>query len=245
MFKILLGVIIYMERIYDRTYFRDIATGFHRLNNVPLDDSIKLFKVKDLYDYINNGSVYEGQIIILELINCTILVEIKKYFDEVSQTYKYAPVIINWPSNIEMNIKSIDGKNYIMVYYYYHGRIFEDKNSSFRTYDSKAWSLLPYIGILAGKQDNIQYFISKDNSQYISFIQDDLNEYSYNTETNINIITDGFNGLYNYSNGNFIFSSGDISIGILAKNQNTSLISLYVEADQYLKLIGVDYNEHI
>ena len=99
--------------------YKDLPIGFHRVNNTPLDDSGIRLSIEDLYDYINNGTAYYGQRLVVE------------YDDKYSQDIvirknsdgKLVPLILNWPNSLEITTKTFNGDRYVLIYYYNGGVI--------------------------------------------------------------------------------------------------------------------------
>jgi len=212
--------------------FTDLAVGFHRVNNTPLDDTTMCEDIRTLHNYIEYKTAYEGQRILIPSKNINIQVTLVKSSDD-----KLVPVIMNWPNNIEIVTKSYDGSKYIMVYYYNNGTPYASALDTYRVNNSYAWSILPFIGILAGSDDLVSYVLEVNGKLY-PFNEKSINLFQ-TEEDDIEFTEDYINGIYNYGNGVFHYCTSNLLAGIMPKDYNSNITKLWVKADTYCELMGV------
>ena len=218
-----------MENVY-----KDLPIGFHRVNNTPLDDSGIRLSIEDLYDYINNGTAYYGQRLVVE------------YDDKYSQDIvirknsdgKLVPLILNWPNSLEITTKTFNGDRYVLIYYYNGGRLYDNETDYLRIDDCLAWSILPMAGIIAGRDTNIDYLLEtyfRGDVQYNIFSQNNICFY----DGDIEFVEDSINGILDYSNSNYWMPTSNLLIGLMPRVINTRPTKLWVKDNGYCDMIGV------
>lgn len=211
--------------------YKDIPVGFHRVNRIPLDDSIVIPNGSvGLFDYINNKTPYLGQRLLVQyrdsqdnLIYETNVV-LKKNYDD-----KLIPMMMEYPIGFEPIIKTYDGNKYMMIYYYNNGSIYEDK-IYIKLDDPKSWSMILLAGIFAGSSKSINYLLETKYNTY-SFIEDDISLYT--KEYNDSAI----DAIYDISNSRYYKITSNVNIGILPRVNDTQLTRLWVKANDYCDLL--------
>ena len=210
--------------------FKDLPVGFHRVNRIPLDDSLIVDGNDELFRYIDHGTAYHGQRLLVQYKN-----KQQKIDYETNVILKYdsngdlTPVVIDWPFGSEPIIKTYDGEKYILVYYYNKGTTY-DSPSCIKLNDPRSWSILYLSSLLHGDTINITYLLETKNESY-RFIQNDICYYTQDFDE------DEINGIYDISNNNYYKITSNINIGIMPKVNNTQLIRLWVEATDYCDML--------
>ena len=128
--------------------YKDIPIGFHRVNQMPLDDSEIINGNEALFNYIQSGSAYNGQRIIILYENYQQPITLKVVGSSI------IPVLV-MPSGWELITKKYGDKTYALVYYYNKGAVFSSSNEIIRLTDPFAWSMLPQASILANSDSSI------------------------------------------------------------------------------------------
>ena len=209
--------------------YKDIPVGFHRVNKIPLDDSLIINNgTKGLFDYIDNRTAYLGQRLLVRYKDKQdrLLYEVNVILK--SSNNNLIPMI-EWPIGFEPIIKTYDGNKYIMIYYYNNGSIYTDK-IYIKLDDPKSWSMILLAGIFAGDNMSIDYLLETKDNNYL-FTQNDISLYS--KEYNDNIL----DAIYDIDNSKYYKITSNMNIGIMPKVNETPLTKLWVKANDYCDLL--------
>ena len=211
----------------------DTPKSFHRLMDIPLDDSSKANSLEDLLSYCNaKGSVYDGQTVTV------------KHSQGYTQEYRiqtnssnngFIPVPIF--KNTEFNIITRGSDKYVLLYYRNgsNGKLFSN-NILTSLDDIYAYSII----------NNIPLFI--DGGKYTFYMKVNNTEYSWSqtfnpTKSNASPSGTSISGGISYisfvNNSNAYIQSNTNNILICPKVANTNVVRLYIKATDYLGKVGV------
>lgn len=216
----------------------DTPKSFHRIVNVPIDDSSTFNSIYDLMNYCQKKqSVYDGQVVTVNFYNgYTQDYVIKKTING----NEYLPV----PSfkNTELNTINIGSEIYVLVYYRNgsNGRVFANNILSSLN-DIYSYSIIDNIPLFVDNR-SFSFYMTIGSSRY-SWTQNFdpcANKVYDNTNTkNGKSISGGVNYIHNINNEKTYITSDDNSICICPKSENNDIVRLYVKATSYFRKVGV------
>ena len=204
-----------MSKIY-----KDIPIGFHRVNQMPLDDSEIINGNEALFNYIQSGSAYNGQRIIILYENYQQPITLKVVGSSI------IPVLV-MPSGWELITKKYGDKTYALVYYYNKGAVFSSSNEIIRLTDPFAWSMLPQASILANSDSSIEYMLEIDHQAIYEITQPNFT--SYNIPLPVDAIY--INKISSEQSDNGLYTTYDPNITIMTKVPSDKLIELWVKCN--------------
>lgn len=211
----------------------DTPKSFHRIMNVPLDDSSTVNSLEDLLAYCNaKGSVYDGQLV---TVNFSQGYTQEYRIQKNSSNNGFIPVPIF--KNTEFNIITRGSDKYILLYYRNgsNGKLFSN-NILTSLDDIYAYSII----------NNIPLFI--DNNKYTFYMKVNSNEYTWEQAFNPTKsfaspsgtnISGGISYISFVNNSNTYIQSNAGNIFICPKVSNTNVVRLYIKATSYLGKVGV------
>ena len=206
----------------------DMPIGFHRLTRTPLDQSCVIDGDVNnkLFDYLQNGAAYDGQLITLNYPTFRQPIIVTK------TNNRYLPYVI-LQSGVELIVKTINANTHILVYYYNGGKWFDNKNDAYRMYDAQAWGMLPLASLFACTNDDINWILEYNGSQY-SFVQTNFwdHPFEYHGEPRISV-----SNIYTNESDKGYYTTYNPDIVILPKLQTSDVVKLWVRAVDYVTLL--------
>lgn len=216
----------------------DTPKGFHRLINVPIDDSSTINSIYDLMKYCESkGSVYDGQQVTVNFYNgYTQDYIIKKSVNGD----EYLPV----PSfkNTEFNILNSGSEIYVLVYYRNgsNGKLFAN-NILTSLNDIYSYSIIDNIPLFVDKK-MFNFYMTVGSNRY-SWTQnfDPCTGKIYNGDSTKNgtAVSGGIKYIHNINNENAYIVSDINNVCICPKTENNDVVRLYVKATSYFRKVGV------
>ena len=207
---------------------RDIMAGFHRVNRVPLDDSV-IVKYEDLEQYLLNGTAYPGQYILIDFGNYLQTAVIMNLRDSL-----IVRPIMDWQN--EFIWETVDGSQYLMVYNYLKGKIDND-NQLLLIDDPFLFSILPLANLFANSFNDIHWMIKRQSGDINFFVQPNF----INTSISIDNQATHFK-IYSHANSYGKFATSELRLSIMPYSENSERIRLFVEANDYYSITRGDYN---
>ena len=205
--------------------YRDIPVGFHRVNRTPLDDSEIINGNANLFSYIESGTAYHGQKIIIRYDNYDQPVMLKK-----GRGTKLIPIMI-MPSGYEFITKVYNGSTYALVYYYNGGSLFTNVNQNVRLSDSFAWSLLPQASLFANSDTSINYLLEVDNDKYT------FTQANFATNT-VSLSGATINKIASTATSVGYYPTGNSAVVIMPRTASSKIVKLWVKCTDYLNALG-------
>lgn len=205
--------------------FKDIPVGFHRVNKMPLDDSLVLGGNSQLFDYIESGAVYDGQQAVVKYDNYEQPIIFKKGNGDT-----IIP-IMSLPSGIELITKVYNNSRYALVYYHNSNTVYADKKQIVKLDDPFAWALLPQASLLANTDTSISYLLEADNSKY-EFTQ-------RNFVTNETLVTTNNTPfILSVANYRAFYPTTISDVVIMPTIESNKIVKLWVKCDEYYIAMG-------
>ena len=207
---------------------RDIMTGFHRVNRLPLDDSV-VVKYEDLEHYLTEGTAYAGQYILINFgtfIQPAVLMPLGEGV--------VVKLLLDWSNELQWEL--IDGSHYLMVYCYLKGKV--DNNVTFLSVDSPfIFSMLPFANIFANSFGDIHWMLRRQHDNQIFFIQPNF----VNTSIDIDNEARSFK-IYSHSNSYGRYATSELRLSIMPYNEGSEQTRLFVKADDYYSILRGETN---